>query len=828
MEREGIKVYGRIKPTARLYPGIELSDSDSAAMIDFNVPRQEDAVINNKKEHYKFQFDYIFPVTTTQDAIFEVVAQPVADRVMEGYNGTVFAYGQTGSGKTFTMTGGAERYEDRGIIPRTLSYLFLQYTKQPQYEFTTQVSYLEIYNENGYDLLDPNHEFSKIEDLPKVSLLEGLDGDVQMRNMSLVTVSSEEDALNSLFIGDTNRMIAETPMNMASTRSHCIFTIYTTRREKGGATLRKAKLHLVDLAGSERIKKSGVGGTLLQEAKYINLSLHYLEQVIVALSEKSRGHIPYRNSLMTSVLRDSLGGNCLTTMIATMSGEKGNVDESISTCRFAQRVALIKNDVSLNEELDPKLLIEKLKKENTQLREELALATGGHADAGPLGAEDLVRCKDMVRNFLADSDPDARLVLGDIRKITECFRLLKAMNLERPALPTPAPTPSTAAIAPDPAKEKELQRLSDLLRQRDNEISILTKKIREHREKEKRGSLATTADSQPPSAELQSSRSFGEAPLPTSSAALQVPDHQKEAFEFFSHTHPMYQSYSDNKVRLKSLVDRTKALGDGVLRQKGLVGTTKAEWERICAEAAEDAARVDPVAAEIVRRRLEDERLRYKEMIGDLGELKKEYEHVKHLVTSAKVKMVRDFEAKEAAAASEPGDRLVDEPRHASRHPHGNVQTVMPVIPPIPASRDGKRPSSDSSARFAAQDVAPVQRLSRTPPDASASANASTMLAATSRSHVSGAPSASSSHSGTSAAAFQSDLQRPTRAVESVHVPGTPPQFFACLLAQAEAPHFTHILSSIADPRPARAVASATDDDIEAFFKARDSIRGKR
>ncbi|XP_006107047.1 kinesin-like protein KIF6 [Myotis lucifugus] len=171
-------------------------------------------------------------------------------------------------------------------------------------------------------------------------------------------------------------MIAETPMNQASTRSHCIFTIHLSSKEPGSATVRHAKLHLVDLAGSERVAKTGVGGQLLTEAKYINLSLHYLEQVIIALSEKHRSHIPYRNSMMTSVLRDSLGGNCMTTMIATLSLEKRNIDESISTCRFAQRVALIKNEAVLNEEIDPRLMIARLQKEVQELRDELALVTG--------------------------------------------------------------------------------------------------------------------------------------------------------------------------------------------------------------------------------------------------------------------------------------------------------------------------------------------------------------------------------------------------------------------------------------------------------------------
>ena len=185
----------------------------------------------------------------------------------------------------------------------------------------------------SYDLLDPNHEITKMEDLPKVTIMDDGDGDYHLQHLSQHAVTNEEDALNSLFIGDTNRMIAETPMNQASTRSHCIFSIYISSRAQGESVIRRAKLHLVDLAGSERIGKTGVVGNLATEAKYINLSLHYLEQVIVALGERSRTHIPYRNSMMTSVLRDSLGGNCKTTMIATLNTMTANIDESVSTCR---------------------------------------------------------------------------------------------------------------------------------------------------------------------------------------------------------------------------------------------------------------------------------------------------------------------------------------------------------------------------------------------------------------------------------------------------------------------------------------------------------------
>ncbi|KAI1895161.1 hypothetical protein AGOR_G00103450 [Albula goreensis] len=333
MVKQTIQIYSRIKPTKKITAVYSVDDEENrvGSTLEFVVPRDlADGFINNKKESYLFRFQKVFDQEAKQEEVFEHIAKPVADNVLAGYNGTIFAYGQTGSGKTFTITGGAERYSDRGIIPRTLSYLYQHFSQDSSKVYTAHISYLEIYNEVGYDLLDPRHEASRLEDLPKVTIMEDEDQNIHLKNLSIQQSANEEEALNLLFLGDTNRMIAETPMNQASTRSHCIFTVHVCSREPGSSTLRRSKLHLVDLAGSERVGKTGVGGQLLTEAKYINLSLHYLEQVIIALSEKNRTHIPYRNSMMTSVLRDSLGGNCMTTMIATVSVDKRNVDVKAS------------------------------------------------------------------------------------------------------------------------------------------------------------------------------------------------------------------------------------------------------------------------------------------------------------------------------------------------------------------------------------------------------------------------------------------------------------------------------------------------------------------
>jgi len=164
--------------------------------------------------------------------------------------------------------------------------IFNEFRKRVDVQFKAYVSYLEIYNEQGYDLLDPSHETKALEDLQKVHMLEDEHGNFHLKNLSMHPATSEEEALNLLFMGDTNRAIAETPMNQASSRSHCIFTLSLEVRSPGSELVRRSKLHLVDLAGSERVAKTNSSGTILKEAICINGSLFFLEMVIVALHEK--------------------------------------------------------------------------------------------------------------------------------------------------------------------------------------------------------------------------------------------------------------------------------------------------------------------------------------------------------------------------------------------------------------------------------------------------------------------------------------------------------------------------------------------------------------
>ncbi|KAL6105089.1 kif6 [Pungitius sinensis] len=733
MMKQTIQIFSRIKPSKNTTAVYSVdNDEPTGAFLEFLVPRdQAEGFVNNKRECYKFRFLKVFDQAVKQEAIFTDIAKPVADSVLAGYNGTIFAYGQTGSGKTFTITGGAERYGDRGIIPRTLSYLFQRFSQDSSMIYTTHISYLEIYNEMGYDLLDSRHEASRLEDLPKVLIMEDPDQNIHLRNLSLQQSANEEEALNLLFLGDTNRMIAETPMNQASTRSHCIFTVHVCRREPGSATLRRSKLHLVDLAGSDRVSKTGLTGQLLTEAKYINLSLHYLEQVIIALSEKKRSHIPYRNSMLTSVLRDSLGGNCMTTMIATIAVDKRNLDESISTCRFAQRVALIKNEATLNEELDPALLIARLKREIQSLKEELAMLTGEQRDE-QLTGEEIQSLEVLVKAFLEDPDPDVTLSMGpDMRKIQHCFSLLKKMIMDKQSAGNrqsdgeASPATTAAVLQNSPCSAAEVTKLKEMMTQRDNEISILVKMLK--REKKRfqiaGDQLANNPKDQSPASQRALSPAAGppsrEGSLDSIPANHRGPAEQfrkrdpqlsmgkQEAFETFMRDHEDCVTIEDNKKLLKQRSAEARRIGEKLSEAKNRINELKKRLamqrrHRAALSVAENCPEVeeevDPVEENLCKH-IEQEKKFYKSSIGGLKALRTEIEHLQLLLERAKVKLQRDFHKWWSLEASK-----VQESEATARcpvgSPHGTLQPPLPSTPGFCSERESgadPEPNPDSS-----------------------------------------------------------------------------------------------------------------------------------
>ncbi|PRP86919.1 hypothetical protein PROFUN_03667 [Planoprotostelium fungivorum] len=292
----------------------------------------------------KFVFDRVFGTSTTQAQIFDYAAKPVIEDIMRGYNGTIFVYGQTSSGKTHTMQGPSiDDPELKGIIPRMTNTIFDGVQKADSaIEFLVKASYVEIYMEKIRDLLDPNKNSLQVrEEKTKGIWVEGATEHY---------VACEQDVLDVIRVGSQNRAIAATNMNFESSRSHSIFILTVQQRNLNDQSLKSGKLYLVDLAGSEKVEKTGAQGTVLDEAKMINKSLSALGNVINALTDGKSAHVPYRDSKLTRVLQESLGGNSRTTLIINCSPVDFNEAETVSTCRFGTRAKSIKNAAKINQE----------------------------------------------------------------------------------------------------------------------------------------------------------------------------------------------------------------------------------------------------------------------------------------------------------------------------------------------------------------------------------------------------------------------------------------------------------------------------------------------
>ncbi|KAI2810228.1 Kinesin-like protein kif17 [Blomia tropicalis] len=294
-----------------------------------------------------FAFDGAYYIDSGTEQIYNEIVFPIVESVTEGYNGTVFAYGQTGCGKSFTMQGSSEP-SNRGIIPRAFEHIFEAISTAEHTKFLVQASYLEIYNEEIRDLLG-------LDAKRKLELKENNETGVYVTNLSMHIVNDVRSCEKIMEDGWKNRSVGATLMNADSSRSHSIFTIYIERIQTDdieSENVKFGKLNLVDLAGSERQGKTGAIGERLKEAAKINLSLSALGNVISALVDGKSKHIPYRDSKLTRLLQDSLGGNTKTLMVACISPADNNYDETLSTLRYANRAKNIKNKPKINE--DPK------------------------------------------------------------------------------------------------------------------------------------------------------------------------------------------------------------------------------------------------------------------------------------------------------------------------------------------------------------------------------------------------------------------------------------------------------------------------------------------
>jgi kinesin family protein 3/17 len=304
----------------------------------------------------EFTFDAVFDDDSNQTEVYQDIAQDLVDSVLEGYNGTIFAYGQTGCGKSFTMMGVPTDPILCGIIPRAFNQIFtaIKLNAVEKKQFLVQGSYIEIYNEEVRDLLGTNHT-------ARLDLKEHPEKGVYVHGVTKHTVSSVEQITKLMDQGHANRSVGATMMNADSSRSHSIFMVEIETSEPVETTdelsIKQGILNLVDLAGSERAGKTGAEGQRLKEATKINLSLSALGNVISALVS-GKGHIPYRDSKLTRLLQNSLGGNAKTVMMAAISPASDNYEESLCTLRYANRAKNIKNKPKVNEDPRDALLRE--------------------------------------------------------------------------------------------------------------------------------------------------------------------------------------------------------------------------------------------------------------------------------------------------------------------------------------------------------------------------------------------------------------------------------------------------------------------------------------
>ena len=356
---------GNIIVGCRFRPLNELEQNVPGSLkIDFPEDTKS-VVINHESAESKepkeqcFAYDYVFPPSSEQKTVYECIALPIVEGVMQGFNGAVLAYGQTASGKTFTMAGPDIHDESlKGIIPRMVHTIFHDISKaDADLEITVRISYFEIYLEKINDLIDAKKKDLKV--------LEDKVRGVFIPGISTYCVNSAEELLMYMKLGQANRKVAWTAMNPCSSRSHAIFfTTISQKNTKNLSSEKTGKMLMVDLIGSESVEK--IGSNAISETKNINKSLTYLGIVINSLADGGFKHIPYRNSLLTRVLKESLGGNSRTALIVTCSPSPNNFPETTSTLRFGARAKAVKNTPQVNKEFTVtalKLLIVKLEEQ---------------------------------------------------------------------------------------------------------------------------------------------------------------------------------------------------------------------------------------------------------------------------------------------------------------------------------------------------------------------------------------------------------------------------------------------------------------------------------
>uniref|UniRef100_A0A8D3DXE9 Kinesin-like protein n=1 Tax=Scophthalmus maximus TaxID=52904 RepID=A0A8D3DXE9_SCOMX len=368
---ESVKVVVRCRPmnekerAAKFEPVVSVDVKLGQIMV--RNPREASASEPPKV----FTFDSVYDWNSKQIDLYDETFRPLVDSVLLGFNGTIFAYGQTGTGKTYTMEGVRNDPERRGVIPNSFEHIFTHISRSQNQQYLVRASYLEIYQEEIKDLLSKDQSH-------RLELRERPDTGVYVKDLSSFVTKSVREIEHVMNVGNQNRSVGSTNMNEHSSRSHAIFVITvecSELDEEEENHIRVGKLNLVDLAGSERQTKTGAQGERLKEATKINLSLSALGNVISALVDGRSSHIPYRDSKLTRLLQDSLGGNARTVMVANIGPASYNVEETLTTLRYSNRAKNIKNKPRINE--DPKdALLREFQEQIAMLKAQLQNRSG--------------------------------------------------------------------------------------------------------------------------------------------------------------------------------------------------------------------------------------------------------------------------------------------------------------------------------------------------------------------------------------------------------------------------------------------------------------------
>uniref|UniRef100_A0A663DZG1 Kinesin-like protein n=1 Tax=Aquila chrysaetos chrysaetos TaxID=223781 RepID=A0A663DZG1_AQUCH len=410
--------------------------ASSYAVVDCDQARKEVSVrtggVADKTSRKTYTFDMVFGAQAKQIDVYRSVVCPILDEVIMGYNCTVFAYGQTGTGKTFTMEGERSPNEEytweedplAGIIPRTLHQIFEKLSENGT-EFSVKVSLLEIYNEELFDLLNPTPDVGeKLQMFDDPRNKRG----VIIKGLEEITVHNKNEVYQILERGAAKRTTAATYMNAYSSRSHSVFSITVHMKETtvdGEELVKIGKLNLVDLAGSENIGRSGAVDRRAREAGNINQSLLTLGRVITALVERAP-HIPYRESKLTRILQDSLGGRTKTSIIATVSPASMNLEETLSTLEYAHRAKNIMNKPEVNQKLTKKALIKEYTEEIERLKRDLAAAREKNGVYISLENYEALNGKLTVQEEqIAEYIDKISIMEEEVKRVTELFTVSK-------------------------------------------------------------------------------------------------------------------------------------------------------------------------------------------------------------------------------------------------------------------------------------------------------------------------------------------------------------------------------------------------------------------